>query len=249
MACSSSIEITPDRIKQLKDFQKKYKLKFNDIALLNQAFVHTSYVRENDIDVKLSYEKLEFYGDAVLKLVISDFLYNHFLDYSEGELTKVRAELVSDRNIFEYAKKLGFEDLIILGKNEKKQGGAKKESILACAFEALLGAIFIEYKEKGYKKAKEFLENNFIDDIFAIETKLSLLNPKAMLQEYTQGKTKELPEYKLIAEIGSDHNKTFTYEVLYDSKSIGKGSAKSIKQAQQEAAKDALIKLNLIKEK
>lgn len=249
MVCSDSIEITPDRIKQLKDFQKKYKLKFKDIALLNQAFVHTSYVRENNLDTKLSYEKLEFYGDAVLKLITSDFLYNHFLDYSEGELTKVRGELVSDRNIFEYAKILGFEELIVLGKNEKKQGGAKKESILACAFEALLGAIFIEYKEKGYKKAKEFLENNFIDDIFAIETKMSFLNPKAMLQEYTQGKTKELPEYRLLSETGSDHDKTFTCEVLYNSQSIGQGSAKTIKQAQQEAAKDALIKLNLIEEK
>ena len=149
--------ISKERKKQLCVFKKKYGIKFKNMELLNQAFIHTSYTNENNLDVELSYEKLEFYGDAVLKLVISDFLYNHFTNYSEGELTKLRAEIVSDKNIFNYAKQLGFQDLIILGKNEKKQGGAKKESILACAFEALLGAIFINYKNKGYKKAKEFL--------------------------------------------------------------------------------------------
>ena len=153
--------ISKERKKQLRAFQKTYGIKFKNLSLLNQAFVHTSYTNENNLDVSYSYEKLEFYGDAVLKLIISDFLYNHFENYNEGELTKLRAEIVSDKNIFEYAKKLGFEELILLGKNEKKQGGAKKESILACAFEAFLGAIFIEYKNKGYKKAHEFLKDNF----------------------------------------------------------------------------------------
>jgi len=240
------MHISKERENQLKEFQKKYNLKFKNIKLLNQAFIHSSYVRENNLDIALSYEKLEFYGDAVLKLTISDFLYNHFIDYQEGELTKLRAEIVSDRNIFEYAKILGFENLIILGKNEKKQGGAKKESILACAFEALLGAIFIEYKEKGYKKAKEFLENNFIEDILSIDKKVKTLNPKAILQEYTQGINKKLPEYKLIKEIGEAHQKEFFIEVIYNNKTIGKGNSQSIKKAQQEAAYDALINLKLI---
>ena len=170
------MSISKERKKQLRAFQKKYSLRFKDLGLLNQAFVHTSYTNENSLDEKMSYEKLEFYGDAVLKLSISDFLYNHFSDYNEGELTKLRAELVSDKNIFGYAKTLGFEELILLGRNEKKQGGAKKESLLACAFEALLGAIFINYKEKGYKKAKKFLEENFIDDILSINKKIKYLN-------------------------------------------------------------------------
>ncbi len=240
--------ISKERKKQLKDFQAKYNLKFKDIELLNQAFVHSSYIRENNLDISMCYEKLEFYGDAVLKLAVSDFLYNHFTQYCEGELTKARAEIVSDRNIFEYAKCLGFSDLVILGKNELKQKGNKKESILACAFEALLGAIFIEYKEKGYKKAKEFLYENFIDDILSIDKKMANINPKAILQEYTQGINKKLPNYVTTKEIGAAHDKTFYVDVIYNDKVIGKGKASSIKKAQQEAAYNAIKKLKLIKE-
>ena len=240
--------ISKERKLQLKKFQKEYNLKFKDIELLNQAFVHSSYVRENNLDISLCYEKLEFYGDAVLKLAVSEFLYNHFTDYSEGELTKARAEIVSDRNIFEYAKQLGFSDLIILGRNERKQKGSTKESILACAFEALLGAIFIEYKDKGYKKAKEFLYENFIDDILSIDKKMLNINPKAILQEYTQGINKKLPEYILTKEEGKAHSKTFYVDVMYNNEIIGQGIAQSIKKAQQEAAFDAVKKLNLIKD-
>lgn len=240
--------ISKERKKQLKSFQKKYSLRFKDINLLNQAFVHTSYTNENNLDEKLSYEKLEFYGDAVLKLSVSEFLYNHFADYNEGQLTKLRAQIVSDENIFRYAKLLGFEELIVLGKNEKKQGGAKKESILACAFEALLGAIFINYNKKGYQKAKSFLEENFLDDILSTKEKINILNPKAILQEYTQGINHKLPEYILVEEVGKAHNKTFYVEVKFNDEIIGKGSAKSIKKAQSEAAFNALKNLKLIEE-
>lgn len=242
------MSISKERKKQLRAFQKKYSIRFKNLELLNQAFIHTSYTNENGLDEKLSYEKLEFYGDAVLKLSISDFLYNHFPDHNEGELTKLRAEIVSDKNIFEYAKTLGFEELILLGRNEKKQGGAKKESILACAFEALLGAIFINYKNKGYKKAKEFLEVNFIDDILSIDKKIKYLNPKAILQEYTQGINHQLPEYILVKESGKAHKKEFFVEVKFNDEIIGEGCGASIKKAQSEAAFNALKKLNLIKE-
>ena len=243
------MSISKERKQKLLDFQKKYNLKFKNLELLNQAFIHSSFVRENNLDISLCYEKLEFYGDAVLKLAISDFLYNHFVDFSEGELTKARAEIVSDRNIFEYAKQSGFQDLIILGKNEYKQKGYNKESILACAFEALLGAIFIEYKEKGYKKTKEFLQENFMDDILSIDKKMEFINPKALLQEYTQGLDKKLPEYILIKETGEAHNKTFYVDVVYNNKVLGQGCALSIKKAEKDAAYNALKKLGLIKDK
>lgn len=242
------MSISKERKEQLLKFQEKYNLKFKDIELLDQAFIHTSYTNENNLDEKMSYEKLEFYGDAVLKLAISDFLYNHFVDYNEGELTKLRAEIVSDKNIFEYAKILGFEELIVLGKNERKQGGAKKESIIACAFEALLGAIFINYKKQGYEKVKSFLEQNFIDDILSVDKKIRTLNPKAILQEYTQGINKKLPEYILVKEEGKAHNKNFWVDVKFNDEIIGSGCAKSIKKAQSEAAKNALKKLDLIEE-
>lgn len=237
-----------ERIEKLNAFQKKYNLNFSNLELLNQAFIHSSFVRENNIDISKCYEKLEFYGDAVLKLIMSDFLYNHYLDLAEGELTKLRAEIISDKHIFEYAKQLNFEELIILGKNEKKQGGAKKESIIACAFEALLGAIFIEYKDNGYKKAKEFIKENFIEDIYSIDKNISKFNPKAILQEYTQGIDKKLPEYILIKEEGAAHKKTFFVEVKYNNKIIGKGDDKSIKKAEQNAAYDALKNLKVIEE-
>lgn len=239
------MSISSERVAVLEDFCAKYDLKFSNLELLNQAFIHTSYTNELNLDPKLSYEKLEFYGDAVLKLVVSDFLYNEFVDYSEGTLTKLRGEIVSDKNIFNYALTLGFEDLIILSKNEKKQGGAKKESILACAFEALLGAIFIEYKDLGYKKAYDFLKNNFFNDIISIEKNLKNLNPKAILQEYTQGLNHKLPEYKIVKEEGKAHNKTFFVDVLFNDEIIGSGCAKTIKNAQQEAAKNAIENLKI----
>ena len=233
------MSISKERIESLIEFQKKYNLDFSDINLLNQAFVHTSYTNENNISVFSSYEKLEFYGDAVLKLCVSDFLFNSFPDYTEGQLTKLRAQIVSDRNIFEYAKQLGFEDLIVLGKNEKKQ------SILACAFEALLGAIFIEYKEKGYEKAKNFLSENFLDDILSFNSKIDTFNPKAVLQEYTQSIDHKLPKYNVVSQSGKEHKKTFFVEVSYRGKVIGKGSAKTIKSAEENAAVDAVKNLNI----
>lgn len=239
--------ITEERLKKLQDFQEKYNLNFSNIELLNQAFCHTSFINENNLGIENSYERLEFLGDAVLKLSISSLFYEKFENYQEGNLTKLRAEIVSDKNISNYARKLGFEDLILLGRNEKKLGGAKKESILACSFEALLGAIFIEYKEKGYKKASDFLIENFSDEITSVEEKINTLNPKAILQEYTQGISKELPEYKLTGEEGKEHDKTFFIEVSYQNEIIGKGSAKNIKEASQNAAKDALINLGIIK--
>ena len=112
----------------------------------------------------------------------------------------------------------------------------------------MLGAIFIEYKEEGYKKAKEFLYSNFIDDILSIDKKMEKVNPKALLQEYTQGLNKKLPEYIITKEIGAAHNKTFFVDVIYENKVIGQGSALSIKKAEKEAAYDAVKKLNLIKD-
>jgi len=244
MYCSN---LPADRIELINKFQQKYDLKFKDIELLNKALTHTSYTNENNIDVLNSYERLEFLGDAVLKLSISKYFYSKFKDYQEGKLTKIRAEVVSDKTIAEYAKKIGLGEIILLGKNEKKHKGANKESILACAFEALLGAIFLEYGSRGYKKAYDFLINNFEEEILEVNNNINLLNPKAILQEYTQGLNHDRPKYNLVKEEGLDHNKTFFIEIEYQDKIIGLGSAKSIKLAQQEAANDALKKLGVIK--
>jgi len=243
-----SYDMTEERRKLLNDFQEKYFLKFKNIELLNQAMCHTSFTNENNIDVSNSYERLEFLGDAVLKLSISKLLYSKFKEYQEGKLTKLRAEIVSDKTISTYAQKIGLGELLLLGKNEKKHGGSKKESILACAFEALLGAIFLENGARGYKKAYDFLYDNFKDEILDINNHISLLNPKAILQEYTQGINHDLPKYNLVKEVGKEHDKTFFVEIEYQNKIIGKGSAKSIKLAHQEAAADAIKNLGVNKE-
>lgn len=236
-----------ERMRELEEFQEKYNLKFKNTSLLNRAFCHSSYTKENSLDENLSYERLEFLGDAVLKLSVSEILYSKYPNHQEGRLSKIRSEIVSDRNISKYAKKLGFEKLLILGKNERKHKGAEKESILACAFEALLGAVFLEYSSRGYKKALEFLKENFLDDILSMEKFCDLLNPKAILQEYTQGLNHNLPEYILVKEEGKEHDKTFYVEVKYNDEILGKGHSKTIKSAQQNAAYSALVKLNIIK--
>lgn len=247
MCSSDALEISPERIALLEQFQEKIGLKFKNIGLLNQALCHTSYTNENNFDVLNSYERLEFLGDAVLKLSISKFFYSTFKDYQEGKLTKIRAEVVSDKTIANYARKIDLGNVILLGKNEKKHKGAQKESILACAFEALLGAIFLEYGARGYKKAYDFLIDNFRDEILEVNNQINFLNPKAILQEYTQGINHDLPKYNLVDEVGSDHDKTFFVEIEYQNKIIGRGSAKSIKLAQQEAASEALKNLGVNK--
>lgn len=239
--------ISREREEILTKFQEKYNLKFKNLELLNKAFCHTSYTNENSLDIINSYERLEFLGDAVLKLSVSKILYSKFKDYQEGKLTKLRAEIVSDKTIAQYAKKLGISELLLLGKNEKKHGGSSKESILACSFEALLGAIFIEYGARGYKKAYDFIVENFKDEILEVNNNITLLNPKAILQEYTQGINHDLPVYNLVREEGLEHNKTFYVEIKYHNDIIGSGSEKSIKLAQQEAAANALKKLGVFK--
>ena len=231
--------VSKERKKELEVFLKKIGLKFKNFDLLNSAFSHTSYVYEQCIDRNESYERLEFLGDAVLKLSVSDILYTRYNNSSEGQLSEQRSAIVADKTIAQFAKKIGFSDLILTGKCEK---GKEKESILACAFEAFLGAVYLEYKDKGYIKAKEFLVSNFYEDILSVD----YINPKAQLQDYTQKYNHNLPEYVIIEETGAAHNKTFVMGVYYENKLIGKGSAKTKKEAEFKAAKEALSSLKNI---
>ena len=228
--------ISSDRKKELNSFNKKYKLNFKNLELLNQAFLHTSYIFEEKKDRIESYERLEFLGDAVLKLTVSNLLYNTYPNSMEGKLTEKRAIIVSDKTIAEFAKTLGLDDLILVGKCE---GDDKKESILACSFEALLGAIYLE---KGYKKAEGFLLTNFKDEIL----KIDYINPKAKLQELTQKYNHNLPEYVVMDEKGPAHDRSCTIGVYYENKFIEKGEAKSKKEAEFIAAKKAYDKLKEI---
>ena len=222
-------------------------LGFDDYSaeLIATAFTHSSYTMENNIPYNCCYERLEFLGDAVLKLVITDYLYYKFPEKHEGELTKVRSIVVSDEILYQVAQNLKIENFIRVSKDEKKSHGQKLESIQACVMEALFGALYISSDKK---ELAEFIINQlkpFIDDIISNKT---VYNAKALLQEYTQSKSKELPVYSTVKEEGAAHNKTFTVNVSYRDEILAEGTAKTKKHAQQIAAYNACVKLNLINE-
>ena len=214
--------------------------KIDDFSLFEKAMRHTSYVHEIDIPVECSYERLEFLGDAVLKLVISKYLYTKYPDYKEVILSKLRGEIVADETLAEFATKIGLNNFILLSKNERKTGGEEKQSILACAFEAFLGAIYLTCGNSGYDKVEDFIVTNFSCDMCKIEENIEKINPKQQLQEYTQEKNHTLPQYVLLSKTGYEHSSTFEVAVYYDNQILAKGTGKSKKLAQQDAAKNAL---------
>ncbi len=209
----------------------------DDFTLFEKAMRHTSYVHEADIPLECSYERLEFLGDAVLKLIVSKYLYLKYPNYKEGILSKLRGEIVSDKMLAKFAAKIGLNDFILLSNNERKSGGEHKQSILACSFEAFLGAIYLTC---NYKRVEDFMILNFSDDILDIEKNIENINPKQQLQEYTQDLDHSLPEYVLVSKTGSEHDSIFEVAVYFKGCMLARGFGSSKKSAQQEAAKNAL---------
>ncbi len=213
---------------------KKINIKPKQRKLYDSAFSHSSYANEHKL--KQDYERLEFLGDAVVDLVVADYLYENFYE-PEGEMTKVRASYVCENALYEYSNKLGLPQYIKVGNGEKNKEGKYKKAIVADIFEALLGAIYIDL---GYMEARRvalsvitpYIDNNvvFFSDY------------KSSLQEAVQT-NKQSVEYVLVDEVGPSHDKTFTFEARVDGILYGVGTAKSKKEAEQEAAKDALDKL------
>ena len=199
------MEYSKERRNILCDFSNKYSLKIKKFDNLNIALTHPSCGEEN-------YERLEFLGDCVLRMVISDYLFKKYETNNEGFLTKLRAQIVADSTLSMFAKKIELWDLILKDGIQNKQTKGI-ETILACAFEAVLGAIYLEHSEKAYKIVSDFIFSNFKEEIEKIEDEIDTLNPKAKLQEYSQGVFHVLPEYLFIKEEGAEHNKTFTYQV------------------------------------
>ncbi len=209
--------------------------------LIKAALTHTSYTADNNLPYEQCYERLEFLGDAVLKLLASDYLYNKYPDYNEGKMSEIRSFVVSDETLAQIAEKIELTEEIRVSHNAK--GLKKLESVSACALEAIFGALYLEGKTN---ELKEFFDANFSSLIDEIETRI--LNPKATLQEYTQKDSKKLPIYKVINETGAAHEKIFEISVYYNSEEIGRGKGKSKKLAEQAAALKACEKLGIIKE-
>lgn len=214
-------------------------------ALYDQALTHSSFTYENKLSSLENYERLEFLGDAVLKIIVSEYLYERFPEYREGELTKIRAVIVSDSTLGTLAQSLNLGYFMIFGSSEARTGGPEKVSNLACGFEALLGALFLDGK---MPETRNLLCTMLEDEVTKVDLSKTKDNFKAVLQELTQAEGDGLPIYRTISESGPSHNKTFYIEVLINQEVVGHGSGKTKKEAQQNAAKMALDVLNSLED-
>lgn len=221
---------------RLNEFEKVIGYKFKNQKLLFEALSHSSYANELKKKHCNSNERLEFLGDSVLSIVVSDYLYRHFKHLPEGELTRVRASLVCEKALFEFSNQIRLSDFILLGKGEMRSQGNKRPSILSDAFEALIAAIYLD---GGIEAARTHIMRFMPDDIIS-EKKDSNDDYKSVLQEIIQRNPEENVEYRLVGESGPDHDKKFTVRVMLNSNVIGEGTGKSKKNAEQTAAKEAL---------
>lgn len=230
--------ISVERKKELQVFTKTLNVNIKDFKSLDMALTHGSYLKEKNLSLQGNNERLEFFGDAVLKLFISEYLMEHYPSFSEGRLSKLRAFVVSERVLIEVANKTGLKKHIQLGKNEKK---TFPKSILADTFEALLAVI---YYDCGVHEVRKFIIKYFADIIKSADSEQDIENYKAILQEYTQEKKLGLPLYKTVLESGPDHKKIFEVEVCLNNKKLASGKGDSKKEASQSAAKNALLIIN-----
>lgn len=236
--------LTNERKDKLSRFLKMNNLETSDFVHIDFGLTHPSFTNFHSLPYTANYERYEFLGDAVLKLVASKYLFNSNPEAHEGKLTQIRSVLVSDACLEVLAKNLGLEKLIELG-NVEFNCQKLPSSILACAFEGLLGALYLTCK---YEKIEKFLIIQFDTIIEQIKSKLFCLNAKALLQEFTQGQNKDLPKYVLLSEFGPEHKKTFEIGVFYHDELLAAAEGKTKKEAQQNAAAAACKKLGILEE-
>ena len=219
--------------------QKRLEYNFRDEKLLALALTHPSVAHESGVASEHN-QRLEFLGDAVLQLVLTQKLYEKFPAFDEGVLTKARAKLVNRSTLAEHARALGLGAHLILSRGEETSGGRERASALADTFESLLGAIFLD---GGFDAAREFILREFENDFGTLAESSGIENPKGELQELLQSRSPNAPEYQLISVEGPDHNRQFICAVLHDGKELARGSGKSKKAAESDAALAALKNL------
>ena len=220
--------------------ESKLKYHFHDRALLLTALSHSSYANENKSAGLMSNERLEFLGDSVLGQVVSSHLYLSYPKMPEGQMTRLRAELVCEQSLYEVAKTLELGKFIKLGKGEEHTGGRQRESILADAVEALIAA---QYLDGGLAVAKSFIDKYILSNLDAMET-YAMSDYKTTLQEQVQRKAGQSLVYELVSESGPDHQKSFTMQVRLNDKPIGIGHGHTKKEAEQFAAKNGLEEIS-----
>ena len=223
--------------KTVSNFESRFQIYFRNQNLIIQALKHRSFLILTNESRLQSNERLEFLGDAVLELILTEFLYSTYKDAPEGDLSKMKSILVSRKVLALVAKKMGLGQYILMNSGEEKIGGRDRTGTLANVFEAILGALYLD---KGYKSALQFVNQYLIADYSTYIKKIELKNHKSELLELIQSKGLGMPSYSIVEEDGPDHNKIFVVNVSLSSTFLASGAASQKKQAEQEAAKSAL---------
>ncbi|HEY4498950.1 MAG TPA: ribonuclease III [Candidatus Paceibacterota bacterium] len=224
-------------MKDFKVFEKVANISFRDKGLLQQAFTHRSYLNEHRNSSLAHNERLEFLGDAVLELIITEHLYNTYPTYNEGEMTSLRASVVNADTLSDVASSLSMNDYLLLSKGEAKDNGRARRYILANTFEALVGALFLD---QGYPAVRDFVAGHIFKLLERIIKEGLWIDSKSQFQEEAQERAGVTPAYKIVHEEGPDHDKVFTVGVYIGSEKIAEGSGKSKQDAEQAAAREGL---------
>ena len=235
--------LSSEEEKIIRRFREQFQLTFRNQFLLITAFKHRSYLNITNEQREASNERLEFLGDAVLDLVVTQFLYEKFPKRTEGQLSKIKSILVSKPVLADIAANMSLGDLILINKGEEKTGGRKRHSILSDTFEAIIGAIYLDM---GITQAADFIRSSLLSKFKSIIQRELYTNYKSLLLEHIQSRYTDLPEYRVIQEMGPDHDKSFLVVVKIRGKEIGRGQGKSKKVAEQEAAREALKRIGIL---
>lgn len=228
----------PNKRELIGEIQEVLHYTYSNSVLLEEALTHSSYANEHRNYHVRDNERLEFLGDAILDLIISDYLFRKYPDMPEGDLSKIRASIVCEGALAKNAKKMALGRYILLGKGEEMTGGRERASILADAFEAITGSLFLD---GGFDEAKRFIHETLVADVEQTESIETLYTDyKTLLQEAIQKVSINPIHYEVVGEEGPDHDKHFYVEVFHEERSLGRGIGKSKKEAEQDAAKKAL---------
>jgi len=227
-------------IENIKSLEQKIEYSFKDKKKLLLALTHSSYANERKSEKLASNERLEFLGDAVLNIVTSDYIYNNYPSLPEGEMTKTRASIVCESSLMKCAVKINLGNYLLLGKGEELTGGRTRTSILSDAFEALIGAIYLD---GGLEKAREFISTSMKDIYSSLESGELFSDFKTQFQEIIQKTSDQKIVYRILEEKGPDHNKVFVAQLSVGDMVYGTGEGRSKKEAEQNAAMEALEKL------
>jgi ribonuclease-3 len=224
-------------MKDFSPFEAAVGFTFSDKGLLEHAFIHRSYINENPKSGLSHNERLEFLGDAVVELIVTDYLFRTFQTHAEGELTAFRSALVNAVVMAEVASALGMNDYLLLSKGEAKDTGRARQTILANTYESFVGALYLD---QGYDACKIFIEKTLIPKLSDIISNKAWKDPKSLVQEKAQEEVGVTPNYQVLSESGPDHDKQFTIGIFFGDKKIAEGKGKSKQEAQQLAAQKAL---------